>query len=495
MSSHFGPAFHVEKEKHSIAIELEGALLLSRNFFPYFLLIALEAGGPLRALLLLLSYPLSLLFKLILDENIALHMMIFISTAGLMVSDVKAVAKATLPRFFLQELRRSTYEVFAKCGGKKYVVTCLPRVMVEPILREYLDVDHVISTELRVFGGRCLGLVAPPGIMAGSRRFTALMEAHGTDRMIDFGIGAAFTAQPFLSLCLEQHHIPPEENSLPLPRNNYPKPLIFHDGRLVARPGPSDFAIILLWFPLGVLLAIFRILVGLILPSNLGLFGAAATGFRIRAQFPKACHISGPPQVTAAPEKSGTLYVCNHQTLLDPVIISTVLQRKISAVTYSLSRFSELVSPIPTVRLTRDRCKDGAMMRPLLDQGDLVVCPEGTTCREPYLLRFSPLFAEITDVVEPVAVRAYGTMFYGSTVRGHKWLDSFFFLMNPSPAYQLDFLEPVFGGQKSKYDVANHIQRLIGRRLGSSAPISRERTSIGCSRAMMVWIQESEILQ
>ncbi|XP_020109335.1 glycerol-3-phosphate 2-O-acyltransferase 6-like [Ananas comosus] len=466
MSSHFGPAFHVEKEKHSIAIELEGALLLSRNFFPYFLLIALEAGGPLRALLLLLSYPLSLLFKLILDENVALHMMIFISTAGLMVSDVKAVAKATLPRFFLQELRRSTYEVFAKCGGKKYVVTCLPRVMVEPILREYLDVDHVISTELRVFGGRCLGLVAPPGIMAGSRRFTALMEAHGTDRMIDFGIGAAFTAQPFLSLCLEQHLIPPEENSSPLPRNNYPKPLIFHDGRLVARPGPSDFAIILLWFPLGVLLAIFRILVGLILPSNLGLFGAAATGFRIRAQFPTACHISGPPQVTAAPEKSGTLYVCNHQTLLDPVIISTVLQRKISAVTYSLSRFSELVSPIPTVRLTRDRCKDGAMMRPLLDQGDLVVCPEGTTCREPYLLRFSPLFAEITDVVEPVAVRAYGTMFYGSTVRGHKWLDSFFFLMNPSPAYQLDFLEPVFGCQKSKYDVANHIQRLIGEAIG-----------------------------
>lgn len=205
MSSHFGPAFHAEKEKHSIAIELEGALLLSRNFFPYFLLIALEAGGPLRALLLLLSYPLSLLFKLIIDENIALHMMIFISTAGLMVSDVKAVAKATLPRFFLQELRRSTYEVFAKCGGKKYVVTCLPRVMVEPILREYLDVDHVISTELRVFGGRCLGLVAPPGIMAGSRRFTALMEAHGTDRMIDFGIGAAFTAQPFLSLCLVIH--------------------------------------------------------------------------------------------------------------------------------------------------------------------------------------------------------------------------------------------------------------------------------------------------
>lgn len=258
----------------------------------------------------------------------------------------------------------------------------------------------------------------------------------------------------------ERHCITPQDAAQPVPRSEYPKPLIFHDGRLVALPTPLDSLIVLLWIPFGVLLVTLRILVGLSFPYKLCLLCTAATGVRIRAKFHE------PRSDAATRSRSHTLFVCNHRTLVDPVIISTALRRKVTAVTYSVSRLSELISPIPTIRLRRDRFEDGARMRSSLGHGDLVVCPEGTTCREPYLLRFSPLFAEIAEDIVPVAVTNEGSMFYGTTVRGHKCLDSFFFLMNPRPFYGLDFLAKVPGGQKSKYDVANHIQQAIGRTIG-----------------------------
>lgn len=164
--------------------------------------------------------------------------------------------------------------------------------------------------------------------------------------------------------------------------------------------------------------------------------------------------------------------MCNHRTLLDPLYVAFALKKKnIKTVTYSLSRVSEILAPIKTVRLTRDRVSDGQSMEKLLTEGDLVVCPEGTTCREPYMLRFSPLFTEVSDVIVPVAVTSNVTFFYGTTASGLKAFDPLFFLMDPYPTYTIQFLDPVSGATcqdpdgKLKFEVANHVQSEIGKAL------------------------------
>lgn len=247
-----------------------------------------------------------------------------------------------------------------------------------------------------------------------------------------------------------------------MPREKYPKPLVFHDGRLAFLPTPSATLAMFMWLPLGIFLAIFRLIIGIFFPYKYAILLGSATGAHLR--------VSGtcPPRSESG---KGVLYVCTHRTLLDPVFLSTAIEKPLTAVTYSLSKMSEFLSPIRTVRLTRDRKQDGETMQKLLSEGDLVVCPEGTTCREPYLLRFSSLFAELADEIVPVAMNTNVTMFYGTTASGLKCLDPIFFLMNPRPCYNIQILEKVpkeltVAGGKSSHEVANYIQRQLGDALG-----------------------------
>lgn len=156
-------------------------------------------------------------------------------------------------------------------------------------------------------------------------------------------------------------------------KQDLPKHLIFHDGRLVQLPTPGNALVVLLWMPIGFLLAFVRVTCGIWVPIRYLRFFYKLVGIRLV--------IKGSVPARPINNQTGVLYVCNHRTLLDPVIIALALGRSVPAVTYSISKISETLSPLRTVALCRDREKDSKNMRKVLQKGELTLCPEGTTCR------------------------------------------------------------------------------------------------------------------
>jgi len=257
-----------------------------------------------------------------------------------------------------------------------------------------------------------------------------------------------------------------KKNWKTLAKDKYPKPLIFHDGRLAFKPTPLTTLALFTWVPCGFFIALIRIIIGVSLPYNISSPLLAFTGLHLTTSEPK--------KTKDQQKLKGNLYACNHRTLLDPLYLAFTLKRDLVAVTYSLSKMSEILAPIKTVRLTRNRDEDAEMMKRLLKDGDLVVCPEGTTCREAYLLRFSPLFSELCEEIVPVAMDCGVTMFHGTTAGGLKCLDPLLFMMNPTPCYSVQLLENVSSpslrsgrmSEEARFEVANEVSRKIGRVLG-----------------------------
>ncbi|KAL0397917.1 UNVERIFIED_CONTAM: Glycerol-3-phosphate 2-O-acyltransferase 4 [Sesamum calycinum] len=378
-----------------------------------------------------LIVPLIAVAYIFVSESLAIQMLIYISYSGLKVRDIELVSRAVLPRFYANDVRAESYEVFDKCD-RKVIITANPTIMVEPFVKEYLGGDKVIGTEIEVDPKtkKATGFVKKPGVLVGKWKKLGVLKEFG-DETPDIGIGDRESDHDFMSICKEGYMVHPSKSAKPLPLDRLKSRLIFHDGRLVQAHCPLHLPM------LGI---------NLVIKGN-----------------------PPPPPSAGSP---GNLYVCNHRTALDPIVIAIALGRKVSCVTYSVSKLSRFLSPIPAVALTRDREADAARIKALLQEGDLVVCPEGTTCREPYLLRFSALFAELSDRIVPVAVNLKQNMFHGTTVRGVKFWDAYFYFMNPRPTYEITFLERLpeemtcKGGGKSSIEVANHVQRILGGALG-----------------------------
>ncbi|CAI0447747.1 unnamed protein product [Linum tenue] len=431
----------------TLIFQLEETLLRSPSLFPYFTLVALETGGILRAFLLGLFYP---LLRFVVGRSTGIKLMTFLCFAGLKTDRVRLLGRSVLPKWFLDDVGLEGLEnVMSRRQGEKLMaVSDLPRVMVEGFARDYLGVATVVGREVKEVNGYFVGL------MEEDRREERVLRAVDEVKKV--------------------HVVRRSEKKQwsALPRNKYPKPLIFHDGRLAFRPTFPATLALFMWVPFGFLLVVIRFLIGRLLPFPLVIPCLSLTGMRF-------VFTGTPPPPPPGRSGGGTMYVCNHRTLLDPIVIAlALLNTTATAVTYSVSKFNEVISPVRNVPLTRDRERDGRIMEEILRHGDVVVCPEGTTCREPYLLRFSPLFAEVAGgsagKIVPVAVNVGVSMFYGSTASGLKLLDPAFHLLNPCPLYSANFLVAVptpsaaaaAAGGGGGIEVANSVQKVIGDELG-----------------------------
>ncbi|KAH6787178.1 glycerol-3-phosphate acyltransferase 5 [Perilla frutescens var. hirtella] len=446
----------------SVVAELEGTVLKDHDVFSYFMLIAFEASGLIRFASLLALWPVIRLLEAFGRGDYGLKLTIFVATAGVSLSEIEAVARAVLPKFYLDDVDMKAWKVFSTCG-KRFVVTKMPRIMVERFVKDNLRADDVVGVELSVNRfGFATGFVEE-GLDSIAGR-VALLFGDDQEPCLGLGRPNSTCGSLFLPLCKEESH-PPFTTTKRHDDHHIdgPMPVIFHDGRLAKRPTPATALLILLWIPIGIILATIRISIGILLPISVANLISRLLGGRVV--------VRGTPPPPASASTSGVLFVCTHRTLMDPVVLSAVLRRRIPAVTYSISRLSEILSPIPTVRLTRIRDVDARKIKRQLEKGDLAVCPEGTTCREPFLLRFSALFAELTDKIVPVAMNYRVGLFHATTARGWKAMDPIFFFMNPRPVYEVTFLnqlpaEATCSAGKSPHDVANYVQRILAATLG-----------------------------
>ncbi|KAK1647757.1 hypothetical protein QYE76_065562 [Lolium multiflorum] len=460
----------------TLVLDIDAGLLLpSSSLFPYFMLVALEAGGYVRGMVLLLLYP--IIFCMGGDSDAAVRVMAMVAFCGLRASRFRAGC-AVLPKWFMEDVAAEGFETMrmsGAAGGRRVCVTRrLPRVMVEGFLSEYLGAEAVVGREMKVLWGFYTGLMVEEDEVVLEEKKKIMGECGDA---VGFCGSPEFLRHPLSRCCKDIYLVTREDRATwqALPRSKYPKAVVFHDGRLAFLPTAASTLAMFMWLPFGISLGAARLVVALTVPYRYSTPILAATGMSWRLKDGG----ERPPLQSAdgyeRGRRRGQMFVCNHRTLIDPVYVSVALDRQVRAVSYSLSRLSELISPIGrTVRLTRDRDADGRAMARLLERGDLVVvCPEGTTCREPYLLRFSPLFAELSDDVVPVGIAVETAMFYPTTAGGLKCLDSLYYIVNPRMCYTVQFLERVSTaavreGKMPSADMANLVQKKMGDALGYS---------------------------
>ncbi|MCO5598283.1 hypothetical protein L7F22_052375 [Adiantum nelumboides] len=232
--------------KGLIIAQLEGTLLREQSFFPYYMLVALEAGGPLRALFLLLLSPIICITSICISHSTAIQLQTFISTAGLKLSDVRAVASAILPKFFLDDLEPAAYRAFLNVSAARECARCVitphPKLFVEYFVRTHLHADVLLASELEVTkNGICTGFLAPcRSMISEGEQLQALelLRMKDAPRTLLHELCVKGQQHVYLSQCQETTVVQQSKIDEKVPRKEYLAPLVFHDGRLVISPTP-----------------------------------------------------------------------------------------------------------------------------------------------------------------------------------------------------------------------------------------------------------------
>lgn len=166
----------------TIVVDVDGGLLRS-GLFPYFMLVALEAGGFLRGALLLLLYP--LLCCVGIGGDTALRVMTMAAFCGLRESRLRA-GRAVLPKWFMEDVAVDAFE--AMRGARRRVcVTRMPRVMVDGFLREYLGAEVVVGRGMKVLCGFYTGIMEEePVVLEEEKKIMLEGDAVGFSGSLEF---------------------------------------------------------------------------------------------------------------------------------------------------------------------------------------------------------------------------------------------------------------------------------------------------------------------
>ncbi|KAF3340732.1 glycerol-3-phosphate acyltransferase 3 [Carex littledalei] len=271
---------HIQKYQDKILVlDLEGALFRSNLTFPYFMVIALEAGSFLRGIILLCIYP----FICLLNQDMAIRVLTIISFCGLKEEKVTRVGRVVLPKHLLEDVGMEGLEMIrSKIQPCSIIcVTRMPRVMVETFIREYIKgMEVVVGKEVKTVGRYYTGLVME------ERRLERKLGLHFGE-YVGLGCSGMRSQHQLFSFCKDFYFVDDGEKRKwhALQRDKYLKPLVFHDGRLAIRPTPFAAQAMYMWLPLGILLSLIRSLVSVYLPYNISIFVGAFFGMKTRVSF------------------------------------------------------------------------------------------------------------------------------------------------------------------------------------------------------------------